>query len=230
MIFSHLEPDVLLRPLAVFSDFDGTITHPDTLNFLVETYGGKESRRMIGRKIRSGEVSLRDGIQEELSVIRGTFEENLDFLRKHVVIDSEFPNFARWCEQQRIPLTVLSSGMKEVIEQLLQPLELKQLRILANHLVVANGRWSLEFLDKTDWGHDKGAAIQRARSEGYCTVFLGNGLSDRGAAENADIIFTKGSLAAFCDEQNIFHLPFQSFKEVQSHLASFLHTRGTPPV
>jgi HAD superfamily phosphoserine phosphatase-like hydrolase len=223
MMFPHLEPDVLLRPLAIFSDFDGTITHPDTLNILAETYGGKDFRRAIGRRIASGEVSLRDGILEELAVIRGSLEENLDFLRRHVMIDPEFPGFAQWCEQQKIPLTVLSSGMKEVIEQFLRPLELNHVRILANHLVITNGLWSLEFLDGSDWGHDKGVAIRQARAEGYCTVFLGNGLSDRGAAENADIIFTKGSLAAFCDAQNIPHLPFQSFAEVKSYLASFLH-------
>jgi HAD superfamily phosphoserine phosphatase-like hydrolase len=230
MIFSHLKPDVHLRPLAVFSDFDGTITHPDTLNFLAETYGGNEFRRAIGRRIASGEVSLRDGILEELAVFRGSFEENLDFLRRNIVIDPEFPGFARWCKQRNIPLTVLSGGMKEVIEQLLRPFELNHVRILANHLIIDDGHWSLEFLDGSDWGHDKGIAIKQAHAEGYCTVFLGDGLSDRGAAENADIIFTKGSLAAFCNEQNIPHLPFQSFKEVQTHLSSFLFTRSNLPV
>jgi 2-hydroxy-3-keto-5-methylthiopentenyl-1-phosphate phosphatase len=223
MDFPHLSAEARKRPLAVFSDFDGTITHPDTLNFLAETYGGKEFRRGIGRKIASGEISLRNGIQDELAVIRGSLEENLTYLRQHVVIDPEFPAFAHWCEARKIELTILSGGMKEVIEELLAPLELHSLKIEANHLVISStGRWSLEFLDETDWGHDKGAALRKARQQGLCTVFLGDGLSDRGAAENADIIFTKGSLASFCDAQEIPHLPFNSFADVQAHLTSFL--------
>ena len=50
------------RRVAVFSDFDGTIAHPDTINLLAETFGGVEFRRDIGGKIASGEISLRDGI------------------------------------------------------------------------------------------------------------------------------------------------------------------------
>jgi HAD superfamily phosphoserine phosphatase-like hydrolase len=223
MDFPHLSAEVRQRPLAVFSDFDGTITHPDPLNFLTEAYGGKEFRRDIGRKIASGEISLRAGIQDELAVIRGSLEENLLFLRQHVVIDPEFPAFAHWCESRNIGLTILSGGMKEVIEKLLAPLDLHLIKIEANHLVISStGRWSLEFLDDTDWGHDKGVALREARQQGFCTVFLGDGLSDRGAAETADIIFTKGSLASFCDAQDIPHLPFNSFADVQAHLTSFL--------
>jgi 2,3-diketo-5-methylthio-1-phosphopentane phosphatase len=210
------------NPLAVFSDFDGTISHPDTLNFLAESFGGKEFRREMGKKIARGEVSLRDGILEELAVIRGSFEEIMAYLKPRVEIDPGFAPFARWCEEKNIPLTVLSGGMKEVIEQLLEPLGLKNLKLLANRLVIREGRWSLEFLDDTHWGHDKGVSIHKAHAAGYRTVFLGDGLSDRGAAENADLVFTKGSLAKFCDSLGIPHQPFTSFTEVQAYLANLI--------
>ena len=38
------------QPFAVFSDFDGTIAHPDTLNFLTERFAGNEFRRQIGKR------------------------------------------------------------------------------------------------------------------------------------------------------------------------------------
>ena len=56
------------RPLAIFSDFDGTIAHPDTLNLLAESFAGVEFRRRIGRCIASGEVSLREGLARALPV------------------------------------------------------------------------------------------------------------------------------------------------------------------
>ena len=83
------------RPLAVFSDFDGTIAHPDTLNFLAERFAGAEFRHEIGRQIVSGQVSLRDAIQQEVGVIQGTLEEVLAFLNRHVEVDPTFSCLCR---------------------------------------------------------------------------------------------------------------------------------------
>jgi HAD superfamily phosphoserine phosphatase-like hydrolase len=209
-------------PLAIFSDFDGTISHPDTLNFLAETFSSAEFRRGIGRQITAGEISLRDGIQQEVSAIRGTLEEVLLFLKEHVQIDRGFPAFAAWCCQERIPLTILSAGIKDIIENLLGPYNLPQVKILANPLRIDQGRWSLEFLDDTPWGHDKSRAVGEAKADGYRAVFLGDGLSDRGAAEMADLVFAKAGLARYCAEQQIPHRVFTSFSEVQNELARCL--------
>ena len=205
-------------PLAIFSDFDGTISHPDTLNFLAETFSSVEFRRGIGKQIASGEISLRDGIQQEVNAIQGTLEEVLALLRKHVQIDSAFPAFATWCDHEKIPLTILSAGIKDVIENLLEPLDLPRVRILANPLRIDQGKWSLQFLDNTPWGHDKARAVRQAKAEGYRAVFLGDGLSDRGAAEMADVVFAKAGLARYCTEQQIPHKLFTSFSEVQDEL------------
>lgn len=211
----HLPALPVERPLAVFSDFDGTIAHPDTLNFLAESFAGVEFRRDIGRRILSGEISLREGIQREVEAVHGSLEEVLDFLGKHVEIDTTFPEFARRCQQKQIPLTILSGGMKQVIDSLLRPCGLEQVRVLANRVHIENGRWRLEFLDDTHWGHDKGAALRRARQEGYRTLFVGDGLSDRGAALEASMVFAKAGLARFCDEQKIRYQPFEDFSDVQ---------------
>lgn len=207
------------KPLAVFSDFDGTIAHPDTLNFLAERFAGPEFRHAIGRQIVSGQRSLRDAIQEEVGVIQGSLDEVVALLNRHVEVDPSFPVFAGWCFQQGIPLTVLSGGMRQVIESLLRPLNLPSVRILANEVKIQNNRWRLEFLDSTDWGHDKGAALREAKKAGLSTVFLGDGLSDRGAAVEADVVFAKASLASFCQAEGIPFREFGSFSEVQGMLS-----------
>jgi 2,3-diketo-5-methylthio-1-phosphopentane phosphatase len=211
--------------LAIFSDFDGTISHPDTLNFLAETFSSVEFRRGIGRQIAAGEISLREGIQQEVNTIQGTLEEVLSLLRKHVQIDSAFPAFAAWCRLEEIPLTILSAGIKDVIENLLAPFGLHHVRILANPLQISRGRWRLQFLDDTPWGHDKSRAVRQAKAEGYSTVFLGDGLSDRGAAEIADMVFAKSGLARYCAEQQIPHKTFTSFSEVRDELIGILAAR-----
>lgn len=212
--------------LAVFSDFDGTIAHPDTLNFLTETFSSLEFRQGIGRRIASGELSLREGIQQEVATIRGSLQEVLLFLKEHVEIDSAFPAFAQWCFAQHIPLTILSAGIKDVIEDLLRPCELKEVKILANPLRIVEGRWSLQFLDDTPWGHDKASVVRQAKADGSYVVYLGDGLSDRGAARSADLVFAKGGLARYCAEEHIPYTELVNFCLVQKELMRVLHEKG----
>ena len=211
-----------ILPLSVFSDFDGTIAHPDTINFLAEWFGGLEFRREIGKKILSGAISLRDGIFEEVSTVKGTLPEVLELLRRHVEVDREFPGFADWCYRHQIPLSVLSGGIQEVVESLLAPFNLRGVRIVANSLQIKSGRWSLQFLDETEWGHDKSRDVLLAKNQGYRAVFLGDGLSDRGAARSADIVFARAGLARFCRQEGIPFKEFSNFLEVQHDLMALL--------
>jgi HAD superfamily phosphoserine phosphatase-like hydrolase len=151
-------------------------------------------------------------------VIQGSLEEVLDLLGRHVEVDPGFAEFAEWCFQLGIPLTVLSGGMRQVIETFLRPLNLPNVRVLANEVRIEKNRWRLEFLDGTEWGHDKGAALRRARNAGQSTMFLGDGYSDRRAAVEADVVFAKAGLARFCQQQSIPFRDFANFSEVLSVL------------
>jgi 2,3-diketo-5-methylthio-1-phosphopentane phosphatase len=212
------------QSLSVFSDFDGTIAHPDSINFLAEWFGGSEFRKDIGWKIASGEISLREGIQQEVAAVRGSFEEVLSLLRQHIEVDRNFSTFAGWCDRHQIPLSVLSGGIQEVVESLLGPFGLKGVRIVANSLLIRDGRWSLRFHDDTDWGHDKAQDVIEAKAQGYRTVFLGDGLSDRGAARNADIVFARAGLARYCQQEKIPFKDFSNFLEVQRELKHVLES------
>ena len=53
-------------------------------------------------------------------------------------------------------------------------------------------------------------------------VFVGDGLSDRYAAQSADLVFAKGKLAAYCREQSIDHTLFEDLGEVAAHLERWL--------
>ncbi|MEW5974210.1 MAG: HAD-IB family phosphatase [Acidobacteriota bacterium] len=206
------------RTWAVFSDFDGTISHPDTLNFLAESFRGVEFRREIGTKIRSGEISLREGIRQEIAAVCGSLPEVLSLLEQHVTIDRSFPPFAHWCKDLEIPVTVLSGGMRQVIEHLLAPYQLTHLTIVANSLRIVEGQWTLEFLDESPWGHDKARAIRQAKEQGLGTVFVGDGFSDRRGAQVADLVFAKDGLASFCLGAGIPFTPFCDFAGVAESL------------
>ena len=88
------------------------------------------------------------------------------------------------------------------------------------------GIGNIHFRDDTPWGHDKGAALQMARQAGYATVFAGDGLSDRRAAVEADLVFAKAGLARFCAAESIPFEEFKDFSQVQDFMVRELEQKG----
>ena len=59
-------------------------------------------------------------------------------------------------------------------------------------------------------------AVSRAvdAGRGLTTVLIGDGRSDQCIAREARYVFAKGSLLRFCQEENISHMPFDSFADI----------------
>jgi 2,3-diketo-5-methylthio-1-phosphopentane phosphatase len=208
----------------IFSDFDGTITEQDTLIFLTEHLGGgPQLVQALGRLIREGKVSLREGIAAEMRSIRAPFAEAVKLLRENVKIDPGFVPFARWCIEQQIPLTILSAGFKEIIALFLPPDRFPELEIRASNLQPDEKRgWQCVFRDQTPFGHDKAQALREAKEQGQYVIFIGDGLSDRAPAEVADEVFAKRGLAEYCRLRQINCHEYGTFAEVWQQLQSKL--------
>ena len=211
--------------LHVFCDFDGTITRPDTIQFLTERFGGgAELYRASGRLLGQGRVTLRDAIADGIGSIQVPFPQVADVLVREVTIDPGFRPFARWCARLGVPLTILSAGFHEIIDLLLVPAELPSLEVRANRL--EPGSWRCIFVDDSPLGHDKSVAVAEARRRGHRPVVVGDGFSDREPAAVADLVFARRgrSLLDFCRRKGIACETFDTFFEVQQDLASRLRS------
>ena len=209
-----------MTKLHIFSDFDGTISEKDTLVFLATNLGGGPKMvEAIGRLLRSGEVTLSEAIAAEMRSIRRPFADAEQLLREQVRIDPGFVPFAAWCESKAIPLTVLSAGFHQLIDLFIPRAEFPHLEVLANTLKPSEEKgWQCVFRDKSDWGHDKAVAIKAAKRRGEHTIFIGDGFSDRGAADVADEVFAKHSLVDHCRQCKINFREFQTFEDVLKQL------------
>lgn len=206
--------------LKIFSDFDGTITEHDTLIFLTTELGGGEKLvEAIGRLIREGKISLRDGIAAEMRSIRAPFDEAAELLTDEVRVDPGFHDLARLCAARHIPLTVLSAGFREIIDLFLKQDQFPEMEILANSLRPDTEKgWQCVFRDKSEYGHDKTLPLKAAKKQGFYVVFIGDGLSDRAPAEVADEVFAKHDLAEYCSSRRIHCHEYQTFAEVVAQL------------
>src|SRR5262245_53729467 len=207
----------------VFSDFDGTISDPDTLMFLTGNLGaGAAHYQETGRLLRAGELSLRDGVARDIGTLRVPFAVAARALRAHVTIDPGFVPFARWCAAEGLPLTILSAGFEEIIALFLTSRDLPGLDVRANRL--RPGTWECVFRDQSPLGHDKAAVVATARAAGARTIFIGDGYSDREAAAAADLVFARRgrSLAEHCRRRGIACEEYASFHDVHERLEAVL--------
>ncbi len=219
-MISNLQSQISNPPVHIFTDFDGTITDTDSLVFLTrELGGGPAILESIGQQLRANTLTLRDGITAEMATIRAPFSQAEHLLRARINVDPNFKPFVNWCRANRIPLTVLSAGFHEVIDLFLPASEFPELEILASRIQPRETGWQCLFRDDSDYGHDKAAAIQQAQRDGFHTIFIGDGLSDRASAEVADEVLAKRYLAEYCRAQNIACQEFQTFADVL-HLVS----------
>lgn len=211
-----------MKKLWVFTDFDGTISEPDTIDLLGKLFDRPAERAAMKEKFIAGLMRPKEWLYWEIGLVDVPLEEALELLRGRVVIDPAFPPFAQWCKSHNIPLTILSNGLEEIIRSLLGPYDLDSLRIEANSLRVGCVPWKVIFRDDSAWGHDKSAYLKESRRKGYAPVFVGDGVSDRDAADCAEIIFAKKQLAKYCKSASLDYYPFTSFGDIQSVLDRLL--------
>lgn len=211
-----------MKKLYVFTDFDGTITEPDTIDLLGRQFDHPSERIEMKEMFLSGLMRPKEWLGWEIGLVTVPLEEALEFLRSRVVIDPAFPPFARWCKSHDIPLTILSNGLEEIIHSLLGRYELDSIRIEANRLREGCVPWKVIFRDDSAWGHDKSAYLKESRRNGYAPIFAGDGVSDREAADCAEMVFAKKQLAEYCESVGLVYFPFTTFGDIQSVLDRLL--------
>jgi 2-hydroxy-3-keto-5-methylthiopentenyl-1-phosphate phosphatase len=73
-------------------------------------------------------------------------------------------------------------------------------------------------MDCTRCGNCKRFHLEKLKREGFTTVYIGNGYSDRCPSEHADVVLAKGELLDHCRAQEIAHIPFENFRDVEREL------------
>jgi len=56
--------------------------------------------------------------------------------------------------------------------------------------------------------------IRKYQAEGYKVVFVGDGPTDKEAAEVADFVFAKGRLVEYCQAKGLPFTAFESFSDL----------------
>ncbi len=203
--------------LKVFCDFDGTITNRDSIVLLTERFGdGPSFRSNILKEIQSGRITVFEAIERELKTVRVDWETARSFLEAEIVVDPTFVDFVKWCRQHKIPLQVVSSGLRPVVDHFLRGLDLTS---FAHPVVIKPTGW--EYLHDKQVGKERLLrACRRNSAPQTKIVYIGDGTSDVCVLPWIDLLFATGYLAQYCQDRQIEFVFFESFEQIRQELSA----------
>jgi len=212
--------------LAIFTDYDGTITQQDTVDLVLDTYGAPDWFE-ISRKLDAQGASNVERMTAEFEHLHATRDQVKALIREKVTIDETISELIDYARGRRWKFVVVSQGLRESVETVFEKYRINGVEWHANALGGPDGNLHLDFVERGAikdgdcndlCGVCKSGYIRRAKRQGYTTVYIGDGITDRCPATTADVVFAKRYLKKFMREKELPFTPFETFAEIRKAL------------
>ena len=201
--------------MTLILDWDGTVTVDDTLILALREFGSWQVYLGAAAALARGEITLHEEIRRDAESIRTPIEEVVAWLVEHLELR---PGFHELAETHR-PV-IVSSNFRQLIEPILAR-EGVELEVRANDVEWEPRGWRATFRNGDVCGTCgepcKRADVTSADAIGG-VVYVGDGYSDRCAAQAADRILARDGLARYLDEQRVAYMPFDDLHDVARSL------------
>jgi 2,3-diketo-5-methylthio-1-phosphopentane phosphatase len=214
----------------VFTDFDGTVTQLDVTDEILAQLA-HPSWREVEQEWTRGLIGSRECLERQIALVDASADE-LNALIDAVPVDPTFASFYHFTRQRRIPFYVLSEGFDYVIVRILKRAGINGpvrngIQMFSSALRLEGRRLIPSFPHSAEpcehrCATCKAALLRRLGKGKYPVIFVGDGLSDRFAVDEADVVFAKRQLLAYCRERGKPCQPFDNFAEVEQAVAALL--------
>jgi len=207
------------RTIAV--DFDGTVTEMDLLDTIARDFGDPVVYQEVEDGLHGGTMTLRDVITREFEPVRRPLEEIVGWELENVRVRDGFQEFVELARDRGWRVVIVSSGFHELIEPILER-EGVEVELHANRVDPSPEGW------KVLWQYDEscdscGESCKRSIVQEFAgddeLVYIGDGYSDRCAAEASDLVFATRGLASYLDERGVPYERFDDFHDIARSLA-----------
>jgi len=198
------------------------------MGYILVNRFSSEDWKTIDQDYCDGKIGSKEAYSRIAGLLKGDGKAILHFIQKHSDIDPYFSSFYKYCKENHIDVKIVSDGLDFYIRTLLEIHRLNEIPFYANttHLL-SGGGLEISFPHSNPecglCGTCKKKLIQFHRADYDMITFVGNGLSDRCAAAEADFVFAKDSLYPFCIDKDITCHYFQSFSEILADLKKRIH-------
>lgn len=199
----------------VVIDWDGTVTAHDTLSAVLKQFVDPAIliplEERIDAALESGMMSLRDAMGLEFATLTAPLDAVVDFVVAHATIRPGFGTFAA-----RYDPLIVSTSFRQTIEPVLQR-EAMSARLVATEAQPSSAGWTMRWVSASPCGVC-GEPCKRGVMPPRVDVYVGDGYSDRCAAQLAKRIFARDGLATYLDRIGVPYERFADFTDVASAL------------
>ncbi len=211
----------------ILCDFDGTISIRDMGYDLLNRFSSRDWEA-IDRDFCEGKIGSKEAYSRIAKILKGNEKDLLGFIQKHSNIDPYFTSFYQYCRERDIDVKIVSDGLDFYIKTVLEIHYLSEIPFYANHTHFHKGdgmEVSFPYFNEECGlcGTCKKRFVQIHRKAYDSILFIGNGISDRCAAREADFVFAKDSLYTYCIDQDITCHFFANFHEILGDLKKRIH-------
>jgi 2,3-diketo-5-methylthio-1-phosphopentane phosphatase/HAD superfamily hydrolase (TIGR01509 family) len=206
-----------LRTL-VICDFDGTVSKKDVgYNLLSHFSGGRWDE--IDQDFVAGRIGSREAYQRMITRLQGIEADYQRVARELGEMDPDFAAFVQFCQERGMAVKIASDGFGLYIRLFLEELGIRGVEYFANEICFGpGGKMTADFpfasADCPDCGCCKQELVRGYRDRFDRIVYIGDGISDRCAALEADLVFAKRSLYHHCLAQGLRAFSFRGFSDI----------------
>lgn len=205
------------------SDFDGTLTHKDFYQIVIDKYL-PEKGADLEHRWHAGETTVFQFLSSVFASIDRSEEEiAADILE--IPIDVDAKKFIQSVFASGGDFLILSAGTRYYIERLFHNLGMDDLPIISNPgsyqnhgILMTADRESPYYSER--YGVDKAAVVAEYKKKYKTVYYAGDSEPDMRAAMLADVAFAKPGLQRLLQKHGHPFVAFDSFKELMDHLKS----------
>jgi 2-hydroxy-3-keto-5-methylthiopentenyl-1-phosphate phosphatase len=211
----------------VFCDFDGTISKEDSTDLVLGRFSINDNWLAAEEAWQDGHIGSRDCLTDQFVGVRTTQPE-ISTLAHELHLEPGFKEFVRFCEENRIPLYIVSDGIDTIIKTFLHLYNLDATEIYANDIqFLPNGEVRFICADQDSvykCTHDLPCANCKAGAVKYLmekhnikpedAIYIGDGMSDILAAVECGTIFAREKLYSLLKQRNVMSKKFSSFFDI----------------
>ena len=195
-------------------DFDGTITEVDLLDRMALQFGDPAVYQEVEDGIHAGTITLQECITREFEPVTASLEEATAWVLENARIRAGLHELVELARSRGWGIRILSSGFTELIEPVLAHAGIRGVEVIANTVDPHPDGWRVRWRGEAVCAVCGEACKRSGLPANGEVVYVGDGISDRCAAQASSRIFATRGLARYLDYHGIAYLPFDDFHDV----------------
>lgn len=191
-----------------FFDFDGTITSEETFYGSMLRLNPGTLKKLL-QSFSNGNVKLRDGL---IQIFAETPSDKFPIVEEYIKgikLRDGFRELLMYLKSQRIPAVVISGGIMQLIDTVLDPF--RDLVTDTYSVFLDLSGEHMRLVSEFDDGEDlmaKTAVMDRYAYQN--AICIGDGITDVKMAKRSTLVFARDDLKAICEKE---HLPYREWND-----------------